>query len=64
MWHDLLAEGIPCGLHRIERLMRLQTASQKLVRAGVDCRPIWVAAAAADVLERSFSACPQSQMDS
>ena len=24
VWHDLLAEGIPCGLHRIERLMRLQ----------------------------------------
>ncbi len=24
LWHDLLAEGIPCGLHRIEQLMRLQ----------------------------------------
>src|SRR5436305_14890488 len=24
VWHDLLAEGIACGLHRIERLMRLQ----------------------------------------
>jgi putative transposase len=24
VWHDLLAEGVPCGLHRIERLMRLQ----------------------------------------
>src|ERR1700730_15116191 len=24
VWHDLLAEGISCGLHRIERLMRLQ----------------------------------------
>jgi putative transposase len=24
VWHDMLAEGIPCGLHRIEQLMRLQ----------------------------------------
>ena len=24
VWHDLLAEGIACGLHRIERLMRQQ----------------------------------------
>src|SRR5476649_570650 len=23
VWHDLLAEGMSCGLHRIERLMRL-----------------------------------------
>src|SRR5208282_3456275 len=24
VWHDMLAEGLSCGLHRIERLMRLQ----------------------------------------
>ena len=24
VWHDLLAEGVRCGLHRIERLMRQQ----------------------------------------
>jgi len=24
VWHDVLAEGISCGLHRIERLMRAQ----------------------------------------
>jgi len=24
VWHDMLAEGFACGLHRIERLMRLQ----------------------------------------
>ena len=24
VWHDVLAEGIACGLHRIERLMRAQ----------------------------------------
>ena len=24
VWHDLLADGVSCGLHRVERLMRLQ----------------------------------------
>jgi putative transposase len=24
VWHDMLAEGVSCGLHRIERLMRVQ----------------------------------------
>ena len=24
VWHDLLADGVSCGLHRIERLMRSQ----------------------------------------
>src|SRR5262249_59917002 len=24
VWRDLLAEGLSCGLHRIERLMRVQ----------------------------------------
>src|ERR1700736_1135191 len=24
VWHDVIAEGVSCGLHRIERLMRLQ----------------------------------------
>src|SRR2546427_13232563 len=24
VWKDMLAEGLSCGLHRIERLMRLQ----------------------------------------
>ena len=23
VWHDVLAEGLSCGLHRIERLMRI-----------------------------------------
>ena len=27
VWHDLLAEGMSCGLHRIERLMRLRSAT-------------------------------------
>jgi transposase InsO family protein len=24
VWHDLISEGVSCGLHRIERLMRQQ----------------------------------------
>jgi putative transposase len=24
VWHDLISEGMSCGLHRIERLMRQQ----------------------------------------
>ncbi len=29
VWHDVLAEGIACGLHRIERLMRAQAAADR-----------------------------------
>ena len=25
-WHDVLAEGVSCGLHRIERPMRAQAS--------------------------------------
>src|SRR6266702_5246135 len=36
--HDVLADGVSCGLHRIERLMR----ACEYGRDGVDGRPIWV----------------------
>jgi putative transposase len=45
VWRDLLAEGLSCGLHRIERLMRLQA---------LKARPR--AAIAPNVLDRSFEA--------
>ena len=38
VWHDMLADGVSCGLHRIERLMRLQAFER--VRDGGVCRPI------------------------
>ena len=48
IWHDVLAEGARCGLHRIERLMRLQALRARPRRrppaarsggtAGVRCR--------------------------
>ena len=35
VWRDLLTEGISCGLHRIERLMRLQALKRH--RGGAHC---------------------------
>jgi putative transposase len=43
-WRDMLAEGISCGLHRIERLMRLQALRARPRRR----RP--------NVLDRGFEA--------
>jgi putative transposase len=58
VWHDLLAEGIPCGLHRIERLMRLQAlrARPRRRRLPPDPGERQVAPVAANVLDRSFAA--------
>jgi hypothetical protein len=33
VWHDLLADGVRCGLHRIERLMRQQALKARPRRA-------------------------------
>ena len=33
VWHDMLADGVSCGLHRIERLMRLQALRARSQRA-------------------------------
>lgn len=58
VWHDLLAEGASCGLHRIERLMRLQAlkARPRRRRLPPDVGERQVAAVAANVLDRSFKA--------
>jgi putative transposase len=58
VWHDLLAEGLWCGLHRIERLMRLQAlkARPRRRRLPPDPGERQVAAVAANVLDRSFEA--------
>src|SRR3954452_13101171 len=37
VWRDLLADGVECGLHRVERLMRLQRPCGRGHDAGV-CR--------------------------
>ena len=58
VWHDMLAEGIACGLHRIERLMRLQAlkARPRRRRLPPDLGERQVAAIAANVLDRAFVA--------
>ena len=58
VWHDMLAEGVSCGLHRIERLMRLQAlkARPRRRRLPPDLGERQVAAVAPNVLDRSFEA--------
>jgi len=58
VWHDMLAEGVSCGLHRIERLMRLQAlrARPRRRRLPPDLGERQAAAVAPNVLDRSFEA--------
>ena len=58
IWHDMLAEGVSCGLHRIERLMRLQAlkARPRRRRLPPDLGERPVAAVAPNVLDRTFAA--------
>ena len=58
VWHDLIAEGVGCGLHRIERLMRLQglRARPRRRRLPPDCGERQATAVAPNVLDRSFEA--------
>src|ERR1044072_8246333 len=57
VWRDLLAEGLSCGLHRIERLMRLQAlkARPRRRRLPPDLGERQIAVAA-NILDRSFEA--------
>ncbi len=56
VWHDVLALGQRCGLHRIERLMRAQALRARPRRRGLpkDCGER--SAIAANVLDRQFRA--------
>ena len=58
VWHDMLAEGISCGLHRIERLMRIQAlrARPRRRRLPPDLGERQATAIAPNVLDRSFEA--------
>jgi putative transposase len=58
VWHDLLAEGISCGLHRIERLMRQQAfkARPRRRRLPLDLGERQTSAVATNVLDRAFEA--------
>jgi putative transposase len=58
VWHDLAAEGVSCGLHRIERLMRLQAlkARPRRRRLPPDLGDRQAGAIAPNVLDRGFEA--------
>ena len=58
VWHDMLADGVSCGQHRIERLMRLQAlrARPRRRRLPPDLGERQTAAVAPNVLDRSFEA--------
>jgi len=58
VWHDLLADGVSCGLHRIERLMWAQglRARPRRRRRPPDMGERPADAVAANVLDRSFAA--------
>jgi putative transposase len=58
VWHDLIADGVACGLHRIERLMRLHglRARPRRRRLPPDPGERQAAAVAPNMLGRSFEA--------
>jgi putative transposase len=58
VWHDVLAEGVSCGLHRIERLMRLEAlrARPRRRRQPSDLGERPSDAVAANLLNRAFEA--------
>jgi putative transposase len=58
VWRDVLAEGIFCGLHRIERLMQAQAFRARPRRRGLpkDGGPRLASVIAPNVLDREFSA--------
>jgi putative transposase len=58
VWHDLLADGVGCGLHRIERLMRQQglRARPRRRRLPPDRGERPAATVAPNRLDRSFDA--------
>lgn len=56
VWHDLLAEGLSCGLHRVERLMRLHGLKARPRRRGLPKDDGVRSVIADNVLDRQFSA--------
>jgi putative transposase len=58
VWHDVLAEGIACGLHKIERLMRAQALRARPRRRGLpkDDGARLLAVLSANLLDRQFEA--------
>ncbi len=61
VWHDVLAEGTSCGLHRVERLMREQALRARPRRKGLPTDTGERSEAAANVLDRQFMATAPNQ---
>jgi putative transposase len=63
IWRDVLADGVSCGLHKIERLMRSQAMRARPRRRGVpkDVGERLASAIAPNVLDRQFSASRPNQ---
>lgn len=63
VWRDVLADGVSCGLHRIERLMRAQALRARPRRRGLpkDEGERLVPAIAPNVLDRQFVASGPNQ---
>jgi transposase InsO family protein len=58
VWHDMLAEGFACGLHRIERLMQLQAlrARPRRRRLPMDEGDRQMPSVPSNILDRQFEA--------
>jgi putative transposase len=56
VWQDVLVEGISCGLHRIERIMRENALRARPQRRGLPKDEGTRAAASPNLLERQFAA--------
>ena len=58
VWRDVLAEGVACGLHKIERLMRAQALRARPRRRGLpkDEGERLLAALSPNLLDRQFAA--------
>jgi len=56
IWHDVLAEGLACGLHRVERLMRLHGLRARPRRRGLPKDDGTRSIIANNILDRDFQA--------
>jgi putative transposase len=61
VWHDVLAEGLSCGLHRIERLMRENGLRARPRRRGLPKDTGERAAVSENLLDRTFQASAPNQ---
>jgi putative transposase len=61
VWHDVLAEGLSCGLHRVERLMRENGMRARPRRRGLPKDTGERTAISDNLLDRSFEAAAPNQ---